>query len=243
MPKKREIVDTPQKKRTVVYIDGYNFYYGRLRGSSHKWLDVVSLFEQIIAIQDPESSIQAVKFFTAYALAKFATHGQASIEAQQAYHRALTLRHPERLEIVYGSHSHDKSGTLLPTYRVGEPFDRTIQSRVWKIEEKQTDVNLAIAMYRDAAKGLVDHLVICSNDSDAEPELKAIREDFPQLTVGVITPIRPVTGDARHRSISASLSRHAHWTRQSILDSELEASQLPDHVPTNKKPIRRPGHW
>lgn len=243
MPMKRVIVDIPQKKRTAVYIDGYNFYYGRLRGSPHKWLDVVMLFEHIITIQDPSSSVDTVNFFTAHALAKFATHGQASTEAQQAYHRALQHRHPTRLQITYGSHSHDKSGTLLPTYKAGEPFDRTIRSRVWKIEEKQTDVNLAIAMYRDAAKGLVDHIVICSNDSDAEPALKAIRDDFPLLKIGVVTPIRPAMNEDRHRSISTSLSRHAHWTRQYILDSELEASQLPDQVPTKKRPIRKPEHW
>jgi uncharacterized LabA/DUF88 family protein len=231
------------KKRTAIYIDGYNLYYGRLRNSSHKWLDVVVLFERIVAIQDPSSEVGLVNLFTAPALAKFATHGKASVEAQQAYHRALQLRHPARLQITYGSHSHDKSGTLLPTYRDGEPFDRSIKSRVWKIEEKQTDVNLAIAMYRDASKGLFDHLVICSNDSDAEPALKAIREDFPGITIGVVTPIRPITGEDRHRSISTSLARRAHWTRQHILDAELEAAQLPSKVPTNKKPIRKPNHW
>jgi len=124
-----------------------------------------------------------------------------------------------------------------------ENDNRTIKSRVWKIEEKQTDVNLAIAMYRDASKGLFDHLVICSNDSDAEPALKAIREDFPGITIGVVTPIRPITGEDRHRSISTSLARRAHWTRQHILDAELEAAQLPSKVPTNKKPIRKSIHW
>ncbi|PIT82772.1 DUF2384 domain-containing protein [Limnohabitans sp. 15K] len=31
--------------RTRVYIDGYNFYYGCLKGTSHKWLDLVKLFK------------------------------------------------------------------------------------------------------------------------------------------------------------------------------------------------------
>lgn len=230
-------------KRTAVYIDGYNLYYGRLRGSMFKWLDVVALFESIVTIQDKTSEIESVKLFTAPALAKFATHGQDSVIAQQAYHRALESLHPERLHIIYGNHSHDKSGTLLPAYRPGEPFDRTIQTRVWKIEEKQTDVNLAIAMYRDAASGKFDQLVICSNDSDAEPSLKAINEDFPNVTIGVVTPIRPVTDENRHRSISTSLSRRANWTRQHILDNELLASQLPTKIPTRKKPILKPAHW
>ena len=85
------------KKRTAIYIDGYNLYYGRLRNSSHKWLDVVVLFERIVAIQDPSSEVVFVNLFTAPALAKFATHGKASVEAQQAYHRALQLRPPDHV--------------------------------------------------------------------------------------------------------------------------------------------------
>ena len=229
--------------RTAVYIDGYNLYYGRLRDSDFKWLDVVALFESIIKVQHSNASVNAVKLFTAHALAKFATHGQDSVIAQHAYHRALQARYPDRVEITLGSHSHDKTGTLLPTFTPGAPYDRNLRSRVWKIEEKQTDVNIAIAMYRDASKGLFDQQVICTNDSDAEPTLRAIREDFPLITLGVITPIRPASDDDRARSISASLKRHAHWTRRHILDAELAAALLPDQVPTKKKPIKRPVHW
>ena len=38
-------------RRTAVYIDGYNLYYGRLRHTAHKWLDVVALFEAILRIR------------------------------------------------------------------------------------------------------------------------------------------------------------------------------------------------
>ena len=31
--------------RTRVYIDGYNLYYGCLRKTAFKWLDVLALFE------------------------------------------------------------------------------------------------------------------------------------------------------------------------------------------------------
>ena len=29
-------------KRVIAYIDGYNLYYGLLKGTPHKWLDLVS---------------------------------------------------------------------------------------------------------------------------------------------------------------------------------------------------------
>jgi 6-hydroxy-3-succinoylpyridine 3-monooxygenase len=54
--------------KTRVYIDGYNFYFGCLKGTPYKWLDPVSLVE-ILLIRSgaPESVLDelAVKLFTA----------------------------------------------------------------------------------------------------------------------------------------------------------------------------------
>lgn len=38
----------PEPLRTRIYIDGYNFYHGCLRGTPHKWLDLLPLFEKHI---------------------------------------------------------------------------------------------------------------------------------------------------------------------------------------------------
>lgn len=227
-------------KRTAVYIDGYNLYYGRLRDTPFKWLDLVKLFAHIVKVQDgAHSSLEAVKLFTAYAKASFSSHGQDSTIAQQSYHRALATLYPDVFHIVLGNHTHDKNGTLLPTFIDDVPYDRSVRSRVWKIEEKQTDVNLALALYRDAAKGLYDQVIICTNDSDIEPALVALREDFPELSIGIVVPLSK-TGP---RPPSASLTQHSHWSRRYILDEELSASQLQDQVPTRKKPIKKPDHW
>lgn len=230
-------------KATAVYIDGYNLYYGRIRGTPYKWLDIVGLSDRLLREQDPTSEVEIVRYFSAHCLARFATHGQASVEAQLAYHRALQTRHAERMTITLGSHSHDRSGALLPRYVEGQPFDRNDRVRVWKIEEKQTDVNLALAMYRDACSGRFQQLVIFSNDSDAEPALKAVREDFPGLTLGVVTPRHPPESGRTPRNSLTSLSVHAHWTRHYLRDEELRDCQLPARVPTRKKPIHKPGHW
>ena len=219
-------------------------YYGRLRDTPFKWLDLVTLFDNPLSIQCGIAHVDSIRFFTAPALARFALHGQDSVEAQHRYHRALEQRYPDRISIVLGAHSVDAGGTLLPAYQEGVPFDRRVRIRVWKIEEKRTDVNLAMAMYRDACKGLYDQVVICSNDSDAQPVLTALREDFPGITIGVVTPVRPPDpAKGAPRGVSTSLSQQAHWTRKHILDSELEAAQLPLVVPTRKKAIRKPLHW
>jgi hypothetical protein len=188
--------------------------------------------------------LEQVNLFTAPALAKFATHGNDSVQAQGAYHRALKVLHGDRFEAICGKHSFDNGGALLPTFVDGQPFDRTVRSRVWKLEEKKTDVNLAIRMYRDACRGLYERIILVSNDSDAEPALEAIREDFPDIMIGVVIPICPLApGVTAHRRVSGSLSRQADWIILHLTDDQLHKAQLPDHVPTRKKPIRKPPHW
>lgn len=231
-----------------VYVDGYNLYYGRLRGGPFKWLDLVQLMENILAQRDQNESLAQVHLFTAHALATFATHGNASVEAQSAYHRALQAQHGPRVALTFGKHSFDKSGSLLPEYIPGQPYNRNQRTRVWHLEEKKTDVNLALRMYRDAARGLYERIVLVSNDSDAEPALQAIREDFPQVMIGLVVPIPPPIaslsrGIAPARRVSGSLTQLADWAITHLSDDQLAAAQLPSQVPTKKKPIRKPTHW
>lgn len=227
--------------KTIVYIDGYNLYYGRLSQTPHKWLDVVALCSSIVTMQDPSSEIIATKYFTAPALAKFARRGQDSAIAQQTYHRALEHTHGQGIEIVLGAHQ--CSTVNLPIYVADKNPSKDERTWVWQIIEKKTDVNLAIHMYRDAVHRKCDQMVLCSNDSDAEPALKAIRDEFPDIRIGVIAPIRPVQPGEEERRPSADLSTQAHWTRRVIQDDELTAAQLPALIPTRKKPIRKPPHW
>jgi len=230
--------------KTAVYIDGYNLYYGRLRGTSYKWLDVVSLFRSLLIQRDQNECLSRVNLFTAHALANFASHGKASVEAQSAYHRALKAMHHDLIEITYGSHTFDKNGALLPTFLEGQPYDRTKRTRVWKLEEKKTDVNLAICMYRDASKGLYDRIILVSNDSDSEPALQAIRDDFAHITIGVVMPIRPTEkSSTSYRRASGSLVNLADWAIEYITDEQLIQAQLPGQIATKKKPILKPAHW
>jgi hypothetical protein len=89
----------------IVYIDGYNLFYGRLRNTTFKWLDPVKLFQSILKIQNPSSSIIKVKYFTSPVKANFASHGQGSIKAQDGYHRALKHIYGDQIDIIYGYHT------------------------------------------------------------------------------------------------------------------------------------------
>jgi uncharacterized LabA/DUF88 family protein len=238
------MVKRSKSLRTCIYVDGYNLYYGRLYGTEYKWLDVVALFSEMVRTVQPVSQVVAVKFFTAPALARFATHGNASMQAQNEYHRALASRYPALFEVVLGTHTWEPNGTALPAFVDGQSFDKTNTVRVWRIVEKKTDVNLALSMYRDASKAEVEQVVLVSNDSDAEPALRALTQDFPNLKVGVVMPLREVTADGKKgRPASRALQDFAHWCRTYIRDDELQRAQLPPQVPTRKKPARKPAHW
>ena len=78
------------KMRTFVYVDGFNLYYGCLKRSRWKWLDLVALFERVL---QPHHEIAAVKYFTARVSG---TPGDPSTpQRQDVYLRALKHFRPE----------------------------------------------------------------------------------------------------------------------------------------------------
>lgn len=228
--------------RTTIYIDGYNLYYSRLKGTSYKWLDIVALFrDRILSSQDPNAEVVAVKYFTAPVKASYARHGKASEEAQTQYLRALRSRYDGLIEIIHGFHIFEP--TSLPTHNKGEDPRKDNVTPVWMIEEKQTDVNIALHAYHDAVRGKCEQLVICSNDSDMEPAVRMIRDDVPGVKIGLVMPLRGKDDPGMKRPPNQRLTQYAHWVRHHIRDDELEQSQLPPNVQTKKKPASKPKHW
>jgi uncharacterized LabA/DUF88 family protein len=227
--------------KTNIYIDGYNLYYSRLKGTAFKWLDLAALFrDQIVMQQDPSAQVISIKFFTAPVKASYARHGQASEHAQTQYHRALLAKYPDLIEIIKGFHIFQP--TALPVHEEGVAPTKSKVAKVWMIEEKQTDVNIALQAYRDVARGICDQVIICSNDSDLEPALRLIRQDVPAATIGLIMPLHArAPGDGKVPN--KRLTPLAHWVRHHILDDELMRAQLPQNVPTKKKPASKPPHW
>ncbi|MGB4115900.1 MAG: NYN domain-containing protein [Polaromonas sp.] len=227
--------------KTIIYIDGFNLYYSRLKGTAFKWLDLVALFrDQIVLQQDPSAQVHSVKFFTSPVKASYARHGQASEHAQTQYHRALLAKYPDLIEIIKGFHIFQPTG--LPVFEEGQAPSKSKVAKVWMIEEKQTDVNIALQAYRDVARGICDQVVICSNDSDLEPALRLIHEDAPAVTIGLIMPLGAhAQGDGKVPN--KRLTPLAHWVRHHILDDELMRAQLPQNVHTKKKPAIKPPHW
>jgi 6-hydroxy-3-succinoylpyridine 3-monooxygenase len=228
---------------TRIYIDGYNFYYGCLKRSHDKWLNPLVLIDDVIRKSFSSNDGQprpyrlaplAVKFFTAPILPRLAKAGD-SLACQAAYHQALSGHLGDAVQIVKGYYD------LRPARarRVVEAVDIADSPLVdiWKVEEKQSDVSLALHAYRDVVKGEVGHVVIVSNDTDMQPCFQMIKDEG-RATLGLVVPTRN-----RQRSPNGELTKLADWTRASILDSEFAAAHLPNMVKWNGKAIHRPLSW
>ena len=224
--------------KTIIYIDGYNLFYGCLKHSQDKWLDLKTLFvDKIVYEQNPHAEVTSIKFFTADIKAKVASNGQSAQLAQQSYHRALEQLYPTEIQIIKGFYSLEKARLLA----FQQPPDKTQRVDVWRLEEKQTDVNIALEAYRDVAKARAEQVIFVSNDTDLSPALQALREDYgSDITIGVVIPVR---ASSNHRPGNQQLSVFADWTRKHIRDEELSESHLPLQIATKKKPIKKPEYW
>lgn len=47
--------------KTIVYVDGFNLYYGCLKGTAHKWLDLAQLCRHVL----PRNEVTRIKYFRA----------------------------------------------------------------------------------------------------------------------------------------------------------------------------------
>ncbi len=160
---------------TNVYIDGFNLFYGALRKTPYRWLDVEKMCQLLL----PNNTIGEIKYFTAKVSARPDDPEQPL--RQQLYLRALgTL---PKVSIHYGHFLTHKVWMPLVTL-AGEPPQ---QVRVIKTEEKGSDVNLATHLLHDAHMNRYDIAVIVSNDSDLLTPIRLVRETLGKK-VGALNP-------------------------------------------------------
>ena len=220
--------------KTRVYIDGFNLYYGALRASPYRWLN---LFE-MARLTLPKNDVQCVTLFTA--MVGPLPHDPDAPNRQKAYFRALSSLPPESFQIVLG-HFLAKTARmpLAEPPAAGSPMVRVIRT-----EEKGSDVNLAVHLVDDAAQNRFEAAVVFSADSDLYEAVRLAKEAYGK-TVGVVIP--QTLENYRHktrRRRCAELRRVASFTKDFIPDAALTGSLFPEVV---KLPsggtISRPAGW
>ena len=120
--------------KTIAYVDGYNFYHGRLKHTAYKWLDLPTLIGRIIKEQNPDAELIQVRFYTAMIKAAPARKGQLSANAQQADHRALQAR---GVDVVLGKFV--LTEWTAAARHDGRSVDRDERVDIWSLSEKQTE--------------------------------------------------------------------------------------------------------
>lgn len=215
--------------KTVVFVDGYNLYYGLLRNSRFKWLDLYKLFQQHVLM--PDTDLLEVRYYTSPVLGRMCDSPE-SPQRQRRYLQALRSGFSGKVEIIEGKIIASSPFMRLKDLIPECPDLKTVQ--VYDFTEKKTDVNLAADLISGAWQGEFDQAVLCTNDSDLEAALSTVRRCLPHVRLGLVAPV----GNVRHQS--KDLMRHAHWSK--ILSvSHLEQSQFPAHIPGTKH--RKPDEW
>ncbi len=207
-------------KKVNVYFDGFNFYYGCVKGTPHRWLDLQKLCRMIL----PEYEIHRIRYFTAL-VQSLDDPGQP--QRQQTYFRALrTIPH---LSIHYG---HFTINTKWRRLASPPPRPAPQGARVLIPEEKGSDVNLASFLLVDGFEGDYEAAVVVSNDSDLLLPIELVRARLG-LEVGVINP---------HRNARPSLQSAADFYR-TISEGALRVSHFPAKMTDMNGTIHKPASW
>lgn len=207
----------PPSHRVAVYVDGLNLYYGLDYPDwrQYHWLDLRRLSERLLR---PGQRLAMVRYFTA----RFYPQAGDSDKPlhQDAYLKALATL-PD-LTIQYGHH--------LPKPR------KCLQCGAsWtSFEEKMTDVNIAIALLRDAMQDAFDTAIIISADSDLIGPIDAVFHSCPAKRIVVAFPPNRYSRDLESRATAAF----------TLWPGTIARSQFPAYIiDANGYPIRKPARW
>lgn len=207
--------------RSVVYVDGFNLYYGSVKHTPNKWLNISKLVQFLL----PNNQIIQIKYFTA--LVKSRPQDPDQPLRQQIYLRAL--RTIPNLEIVLGHFlSHEVSMPLADC-----PPGKQRYVNVIKSEEKGSDVNIATHMLRDGFLNVFEAAIIVSNDSDLVEAIKIVKNELGK-TVIILNPFP--------NSPSHELRKVASFVKP-IRQGVLAASQFPNSLSDQNGIFNKPSGW
>ncbi|HJT28548.1 MAG TPA: NYN domain-containing protein [Pyrinomonadaceae bacterium] len=206
--------------RVAVLIDGFNLYHAldkledakdKSRYHKYKWLSLTNLARCFISKTD---TLEAVYYFTT-----FSFWDAGKVARHRTFIRAQEL---EGVHVIYGEFKRKQKFCLL------------CRQYFPTVEEKQTDVNIAIHLLHLAVKNSFDKAIIISGDTDLLPAIKAVKASFPTKQVGVVVPIG---------KRSENLKRQADFSLK-MKEQHLSTSRLPDTITLpNGKTLSCPSRW
>jgi uncharacterized LabA/DUF88 family protein len=207
--------------KTIVYVDAFNLYYGAVKKTAYKWLDLQALCRIMLR---PDNEIIGFKYFTA--LVKPFPGKEGQLNRQRIYLRALETI--SDLEVIYGYYlSHN---VMMPLANIEN--GKVSFVKVIKTEEKGSDVNIATHMLIDAFEDAYDCAVLISGDSDLTLPIEMVRSRFGKM-VGVLNP---------QKRPCKSLKKEANFYKK-IRKSALMRSQFPEKLHDIHGIFYKPATW
>jgi NYN domain len=203
-----------------VYIDGFNVYYGCLKGTPYKWLDPAALARRLL----PSDQIRRIRYFTARVNPRVTD--PSAPQRQDTYLRAVATIPCLSVHLGHFLTSRARMPLAAPT--LGGPS--TVE--VLKTEEKGSDVNLATYLLVDAFRGDCEVALVITNDSDLCEPIRIVSTELG-IPVGIANPY-----PARRRSHAL----RGTFFKQ-IRPSALAQCQFPPKLKDDAGTFARPATW
>lgn len=203
------------KQRVIVYVDGFNFYFG-LKANKWKkfyWLDLVKFFESFLK---PHQDLVAVKYFSAI---------------------QKNVQKADRQDLLFSANKLNTKFQLhLGKFLQKNLICRNCRDNITQFEEKETDVRIATQMITDVVNNKCDITILVSADSDLIPPIEAIREINPKHKIWVFFPPKRNSFDLINLSdLYKKLERHYDKFSNNMLPEEV--------IGINGYAYKRPIHW
>ncbi|MCH9626665.1 MAG: hypothetical protein S4CHLAM2_02910 [Chlamydiales bacterium] len=157
-----------ERERITCFVDGFNLYHALADiGENHlKWLDLKALFLRLT--RSKSQIITQILFFSAYPTWKPA-----------AYHR-----HRQYIAAL----SATGITPVMGQFKNKRKRCQKCKTQWTNHEEKETDVNMALALLDLAYKDQYDHAFLLTRDSDFAPAVHKVKQNFPNKKITVFAP-------------------------------------------------------
>lgn len=188
-------------QRVIVYIDGFNFYYG-LKNKAWKryyWLDIVKLMSSFLK---PNQELIAVKYFSARPT------DVGKRKRQDAFFQA-NKKNP-KFKLILGKYLKKEikcfsCGNIIHTY-----------------EEKESDVRIATQIVADTLKHNCDVAIIVSADSDMIPAIEIAKETKSQVYIYFSPHQYSSNLDVLGHNRAIRMERYQQKFKNSLLPDKIE---------------------
>lgn len=191
------------KQRVIVYVDGFNFYYG-LKGRGWKkyyWLDVFKFFSSFLK---PHQELVEVNYFSAV------PDNKGQQQRQDLFFSANLLNPNFKLHL----------GKFLKKSVVC----RSCKASHFTYEEKESDVRLATKMISDVVGNRCDVSILVSADSDLIPPIEFIKAYKSNHKIfAYFPPQRESINLIKLTDQYTKLERHEAKFAACLLDDEIES--------------------